>query len=212
MTQILLVDDHPVFRDGLRTLIDRQPGFSVVADADDPIGALRALRAHSVDLAIIDLSLRKGAGLSLVKSIRSERPDFPILVLSMHDEKAWAERAFQAGAQGYVMKHQPWNELLSAIRRVEAGQFAFSGDVMRVLLHTPRNTDPSALSSLSDREVEVFEQLGRGLRMREVADRLGISPKTVESHVASLKRKLDIAHANELIYRATLWAASRAQP
>lgn len=206
MKRVLIVDDHPVFRDGLAALVDRQDGMTVVAQAESQTSAMRSLRSHGVDFAIVDVTLSSGGGLSLVRSIRAEWPGLPVLVLSMHDEKSYAERAFRAGAQGYVMKDQPWADLLDAIRRVVAGHFSFSVSVTKRLLGTSQSG--AGTSSLSDRELEVFSLLGQGLRIREVGTRLKISPKTVESHVATIKRKLDIRHANELIHRATLWLDS----
>lgn len=203
MVRVMIVDDHPVFRDGLATLLQRQPNLAVVSQADGQVTAMRAMRIHTVDLVLVDLTLGSGGGLSLVRSIRAEWPKLPILVLSMHDEKTHAERAFRSGAQGYVMKDQPWEELLDAIRRVIAGQYAFSQKITRQWLGGKMGGAGTA--SLSDREVEVFSLLGTGLRIREVGQRLKISPKTVESHVASIKKKLDIEHANQLVYRATLW-------
>lgn len=203
MGRVLIVDDHPVFRDGMATLVDRMPGLTVVAQADGQVSAMRALRRHELELVIVDLTLNSGGGLSLVRSIRAEWPGMGVLMVSMHDERTHAERAFRAGANGYVMKHQPWAELNAAIQRVVAGQYAYSAVVTQNLMR--RQPGGRGTLSLSDRELEVFELLGLGLRIREVAPRLNISPKTVESHVAAIKRKLGIRHANELVHRATVY-------
>ena len=178
--------------------------LGVVAEASDHIGAMRHLRRVEVDLAMVDLTLGGASGMSLVKSISVEWPDVATLVVSMHEEKVYAERVFRAGAHGYVTKDQPWSTLLAAVRQVLAGRLAFSRDVARTLLGRDRDGD-YGVAGLSDRELEVFSMLGRGSRIREVAEGLHLSPKTVESHVASIKRKLGITHANEMIYRATIW-------
>ncbi len=202
MVRVLIVDDHPVFRDGMATLVDRMPSYTVVAQAESQVTAMRAMRQHTIELVIVDLTLSSGGGLSLVRGIRAEWPEMAILMVSMHDERTHAERAFRAGANGYIMKHQPWDELNAAIRRVVAGQYSYSNTVMRTLMQ--QQTGNRGTASLSDRELEVFDLLGRGLRIREVAPRLNISPKTVESHVAAIKRKLGIRHSNELVHRATV--------
>lgn len=200
MVSVLIVEDHPVFRHGLAVLVDRQDGYSVAAQADGQAAAMGALRSQTIDLVLVDLTLEDGSGLSLVRSIRAEWPLLGILVLSMHDEKSYAERAFHAGANGYVMKDQPWADLKLSIDRVVSGQSAFSRIVWRGL-----KDGAGGVASLTDREIEVFDLLGAGRRIREVAEQLYISPKTVESHVASLKKKLQITHSNELVHRATVW-------
>ncbi len=202
MARVMIVDDHPVFRDGIATLVARDPAFSVVAQADSQVTAMRALRQQAVDIVIVDLTLGSGSGLSLIRSIRSEWPKMAVLMVSMHDERTHAVRAFRAGANGYIMKHQPWEDLHTAIRRVLAGQYSYSSAVTRSLMEQPAGSRGTAC--LSDRELEVFDLLGQGLRIRDVAPRLNISPKTVESHVAAIKRKLGICHSNELIHRATV--------
>lgn len=207
--RLMLVDDHPVFRQGLAQLLDREPDLVVVAQAADHVSAMRTLRQTQVDLFVADLTLGGTSGLSLVKSVVAEWPALPILVLSMHDERAYGERAFRAGAQGYVMKDQPWDVVLRSVRAVLAGQLAFSGAVARSVLSS--RDGGAGAAALSDRELEVFELIGKGLRVREVGARLHVSPKTVESHIASIKRKLGIQHVNELVHRATLWQLARSQ-
>ena len=191
----------------MATLVDRMPSYTVVAQAESQVTAMRAMRQHTIELVIVDLTLSSGGGLSLVRGIRAEWPEMAILMVSMHDERTHAERAFRAGANGYIMKHQPWDELNAAIRRVVAGQYSYSNTVMRTLMQ--QQTGNRGTASLSDRELEVFDLLGRGLRIREVAPRLNISPKTVESHVAAIKRKLGIRHSNELVHRATVHRTMR---
>jgi len=207
ITRVMIVDDHPVFRNGLAALVQRQPELTVVAEVADSIDAMRTLRRISVDVAIIDVTLEGASGLSLVKQARAEWPDLQVLVLSMHDEWIYAPRAFHADAHGYVMKDRPAGEIVAAVKRVATRQYAFSEAITRSLLRTGGRTDETGVMNLSDRELEVFGLLGRGLRIRDVSGRLCISPKTVESHVAAIKRKLDIAHSNELVYRATVWSA-----
>lgn len=205
---VLLVDDHPVFRAGLAQLLDQEEDLRVVGAVADHRSAMQLLQQQPVDLVLLDLSLGESSGLSLLKSIHAQWPERPVLVVSMHDEKVYAERVFHAGAQGYVRKDQPWDVLLRSIRAVLAGQLAYSGSVARALLNR-RPTGIEAASALSDREMEVFDLLGVGLRVREIAERLLLSPKTVESHIASIKRKLGIRHANQLVHRATVWVLSK---
>lgn len=200
----MVVEDHRVVRQGLVQLLNQEQDLLVVCEVGDQVSAMRAVRQQALDLVLVDITLDGSNGLSLTRSLVAEWPELPVLVLSMHDEKVYGERAFRAGAVGYVMKDQPWEHLLRAIRAALSGQLAFSRSLARTLL-SPREGPESGAQSLSDREIEVFALLGRGLRLREVAERLNLSPKTIESHVASIKRKLGIEHANELIHRATLY-------
>ncbi len=212
-TRVLVVDDHPVFREGIVHLLSREPSLEVVAQAETPVQAMRALRQQRVDLCLVDLTLEGGSGLQLVKSVRAEWPHTRVLVLSMHHEGFYAERALKAGAHGYAMKGQPWRELHAAILSVLKGGLAFSAAVTQSILTEGAGREALGTeSTLSDRELEVYELLGSGQRLRDVAGALHISPKTVESHVASIKRKLGIRHSNELVHRATLWCATRASP
>lgn len=207
MKRVLVVDDHPVFRGGLIHLLNKEPSLTVIGEASNHREAMRTLRGTSLDLCLVDLSLGTSNGLSLVKNISSEWPDVGVLVISMHDELLYAERAYRAGADGYVMKDKPWSTLLLCIQQVLNGQLAFSKSVGRLLFTSSKNESRGL--ALSDRELEVFELLGSGSRVKEIAALLFVSPKTIESHIASIKRKLDIKHASALVHRATLWHVSK---
>ena len=189
-------------------LLNREPQLTVVGEVPDHQSAMKLMRSEPVDICLVDLSLGSSNGLSLVKSIASEWPDVGILVVSMHDELLYAERAYRAGCHGYVMKDKPWTVLLLSIQQVIAGQLAFSKPVGQLLFSASQPRDLSG-RSLSDRELEVFELVGNGSRVKEIASQLCVSPKTIESHIASIKRKLGIEHASALVHRATLWRISQ---
>ena len=208
MKRILVVDDHPIFRGGLVHLLSKEPDLIVVGEASSHREAMRLIRSEDIQLCLIDLTLGTSNGLSLVKSIAAEWPEMGILVISMHDEMLYAERSYRAGAHGYVMKDKPWQELLLSVHQVLFGQLSYSKQVGR-LLFSDANQTKSRGHSLSDRELEVFEMLGNGLRVKEIAVQLCVSPKTIESHIASIKRKLNIDNASALVHRATLWHVSQ---
>jgi DNA-binding NarL/FixJ family response regulator len=209
--RILIVDDHPVVRLGVRQLIDAAPDLSVVAEAESRQGALEAARASRPDLAIVDLSLEHGVGLDLVRELRTTMPEMRVLVLSMHDEALYAERALRAGAQGYIMKAAAITGLLAAIREVLAGRLYVSGRMSQTILESlRRSVAPGGhLGSLTDRELEVFELIGRGLGTAAIAEKLGVSAKTVETHRANIKAKLNLRDINELLRFAVSWSEER---
>lgn len=204
---LLVVDDHPVFRAGLCHLLDEESEFQVVGEAEDAPSALRMVRALRPHLVTVDLTLPGNDGLQLVKSLRSEWPSLSIVVVSVHSERVYGPRALQAGADGYLQKDRPWAAFRQGLRDVLRGQVVYSPSVLRGVVTRARRgqEDVSPGAVLTDRELEVFRALGTGRRLREVADALGVSLKTAESHVASIKRKLGIRHANELVHRATLF-------
>jgi DNA-binding NarL/FixJ family response regulator len=207
--QILIVDDHPVLRRGLTELIDEEPDMVVCAQAESAEEALRLIHAGKPDLAIVDLSLKGTSGIDLIKRLASHHPEVPVLVLSMHEEALFARRALLAGARGYIMKEEAMSDLQAAIRRVLAGKIHLSPSMSESLLeHVAHGSNPrtgSPLAQLSDREMEVFELIGRGLGTREVADKLHRSVKTIETHRANLKRKLGVGSASELVVMAASW-------
>jgi DNA-binding NarL/FixJ family response regulator len=211
--RILLVDDHPMMREGLAQLIGGQPDLAVAAGVEDAAGALRAMAAAPVDLAIVDISLREGSGLELIKDLKARWPALPVLVLSMHDETLYAERAIRAGAQGYVMKSESGEAILDAIRRVLAGRIHLSETMSTRLLGQlsgRKAAGPaSPVESLSDRELEVFTLLGQGRTTRQIAQTLHVSIKTVEAHRANIKHKLGLSTAPELIRCAVHWVESQ---
>jgi DNA-binding NarL/FixJ family response regulator len=211
--KIFVVDDHPMMRRGYRSLIGGESDLTVAGEAGGAVDALRLIEETDPDLVIVDIFLEGMNGIDFVKRLHRVRPEMPVLMVSMHDETLYAERALQAGARGYLMKSEDDDHVLRAIRQVLAGHYYLS-DVMATRLLTQmsgRNSSPAGgtvLHRLSDRELEVFELIGRGLSTRDIAERLHISPKTVESHRARMKSKLSVDSANELLRRAVKWVES----
>jgi DNA-binding NarL/FixJ family response regulator len=205
--RILIVDDHPIVRLGIRQMIAFEPDLTVCGEADSAGSAL-GLLASKPDLAIVDLSLREGSGLELIRSLREAAPEMRILVLSMHDEALFAERALRAGAHGYMMKQEAIDNLVHAIQEVLAGRLFVSRRMSQHLL-ARLGQHPSAggtqLGSLTDRELEVFELIGRGLSTAAIAERLDVSIKTIETYRSNIKTKLELKDATELIRFAATW-------
>jgi DNA-binding NarL/FixJ family response regulator len=209
MKTLLIVDDHPILRLGLTALIESEPGLAVHAAVGTCAAALASMRESQPDLAIVDLSLGDEDGLDLIKEIKTRYPKVPSLVLSMHDEAIYAERALRAGALGYVAKHQLDETVLCAIRRALDGETYMSEALQRRLAERyvgGRTLEAgSPMGALSDRELQVFGLIGRGRTTRQIAETLTRSVKTVESHLEHIKNKLGIASAAELAQRATQW-------
>jgi DNA-binding NarL/FixJ family response regulator len=207
--RVLLVDDHPVLRRGLIALIESEPGLAVHAAVGARGAALAAMRESQPDLAIVDLSLGDEDGLDLVKEMKARYPKIPSLVLSMHDEAVYAERALKAGALGYVGKHELDGTVLRAIRRVLVGEIYMSDPLQRRLAAqyvAGRTLETgSPIHALSDRELQVFRLVGQGRTTRQIAGILNRSVKTIESHLEHIKNKLVIESAAELAQRATQW-------
>ena len=211
--KILLVDDHPLVREWLASLINQQPDLSVCGEAESAEEALQYLTEAAPDLAIVDLSLKESSGLDLIKAMKASHPTVAVIVLSMHDEKHYAERAIRAGARGYVMKRETTKKIIGVIHQVLTGKLGVSDDVAaqfaeRFVDRRPRSR--SAVEELSDRELEVFRLLGQGLDTRTVATRLQISIKTVQAYCARIKDKLNLANATELLREAIRWSESNA--
>ena len=206
---LLIVDDHPILRRGLTALIESEPGLAVCAAVGTRAAALEALRKSLPDLAIIDIALGDEDGLDLVKEIKTRYPKVPSLVLSMHDEAVYAERALSAGALGYVDKQGLDETVLGAIRRTLAGEKYMSEKLQRLLAerYVEGRTFETAspICALSDRELQVFRLIGQGRATRQIAESLTRSVKTIESHLEHIKNKLCIETAPELARRATLW-------
>lgn len=213
--RVLVVDDHPIVRHGLSQLIDQQPGMEVVAQAGAAQDALDKVLQGGFDLAVIDVSLQGVSGLELIKQIRERGSQVPILVMSMHDELFYAERALRAGAQGYIMKQRATVEIVKAIRRVAEGELYLSPEMADLLLRRavdgPSGADRLGPSQLSDRELEVLQLLGQGVSTREIAEQLHLSIKTIESYRANIKRKLDLKNASELMRYAVDWVRTEGQ-
>lgn len=211
--RILLVDDHALLRRGLAELIEGEGDLEVCGEAGDPTGALELLEEDEVDLAVVDISLQEGSGLELVKQIKSQHPDVDVLVLSMHDENLYAERTLRAGAKGYINKEASTEKVIEAIREVLAGRVYLSEKMSDRILHriVDRDTMPeeSPIDTLSDRELEVLELIGRGLTTRQIARQLHLSRKTVDTYRDHLKTKLQIKTANELVRYAVAWTLGK---
>lgn len=206
--RVLVVDDHPIVRHGMAQLIDQQPGLSVQAQASSAEEALGLAVKGDFDLAVIDVSLEGVSGLELIKQIRERGVNTPILVMSMHDEMFYAERALRAGAQGYIMKQRATQDIVKAVQRVLEGELYLSSEMADQLLRRAvegSTPDRSGPSQLSDRELEVLQLLGQGVSTREIADKLHLSIKTIESYRANIKRKLDLKNATELMRYAVDW-------
>lgn len=205
--KIYIVDDHQVVRDGLRSLISQQKDLAVSGEAGDAAQALADIKLSPPCVVLADLSLRNESGFELLKELALQHPEIPVLVLSMHDEMTYAERALRAGARGYVMKSDSSHQLLIAIRRVLEGKVFVSDSVMASIaskLGNPKSAT-SAVEILSERELQVFEGIGQGLSTTELAERMNLSPKTVQVYFARVKEKFGVSSARELLREAFRW-------
>lgn len=211
---VLIVDDHPLVRQGLAMLINKSPDLRVMGQAADTQGALALMAEHEPEVAVVDLSLAGGSGLDLLKEIGRRHPSVLTLVLTMHDELFYAERALRAGARGYVMKGEETDEVIEAIRQVRKGEIYVSEHLRSTLVQRAAEPGPnapsSAVESLSDRELEVFELVGRGQPTREIAKQLSVSVKTVETHRHRIKEKLGLRSGTEMVRYAIRWVEREA--
>jgi len=216
MKRIMIVDDHPVMRMGYRFLIESESDLSVCCEAGSALEAMDIARRDRPDLMIVDISLGGMNGIVLIKNLLAEMPDLLTLVVSTHDETIYSERAIHAGARGYVMKSEVDRTIVEAVRRVLRGGFYLSDQMSARILsqfQKMKKGGPDQASSeidqLSDRELEVFELIGEGMSIQDIADALLISPKTVESHRGRIKQKLSLETSTALLQRATLWVEQR---
>jgi DNA-binding NarL/FixJ family response regulator len=207
--KILVVDDHPIVRQGLALMVNREADLVVCGEAEDASGALLVLASARPDVLIVDISLNGPDGLDLLKNIRTTHPSLPVLILSMHDESIYAERALRAGANGYIMKQEATEKVLVAVRRILSGEIYVSDRIANKMLKhyitgsgTAKN---SSVGDLSDRELEVFRLIGEGHSTRQIAQALHLSVKTVESYQAHIKEKLCLRSARELMQHAIEW-------
>lgn len=207
--RIFVVDDHPIVRQGLAQLLNRETDLEVCGDAEDATSAVYAIETLLPDIVIIDISLDGPDGLDLLKTLRARNATLPILILSMHDESLYAERALRAGAQGYIMKQEATDKVLVALRRILSGEMyvseRMSNKLLNQFLRSGREPVGSAIESLSDRELEVFRLIGLGHGTRQIADELNLSVKTVEAYQAHIKDKLSLKNARELFQHALQW-------
>jgi DNA-binding NarL/FixJ family response regulator len=206
---VFVVDDHPIVRQGLTLLINREADLAVCGEAEEMHAALSAIPLARPDILIVDISLNGPDGLELLKNIRITSPRLPVLILSMHDESIYAERALRAGANGYIMKQEATEKVLIALRRILSGEIYVSGRIANSMLehyvHGTNHSPQSSVSELTDRELEVFRLIGEGHGTRQIADELHLSVKTVESYQAHIKEKLCLRSARELVQHAVQW-------
>jgi DNA-binding NarL/FixJ family response regulator len=208
--RVFVVDDHPIVRQGLAMLINRETDLTVCGEAEDAQTAIQSVAAIKPDILIVDISLNGPDGLDLLKDIRIRYPEMPVLILSMHDESIYAERALRAGAQGYIMKQEATEKVLVALRRILSHEIYVSERIANRMLQryigSPTVGKPSSIADLTDRELEVFRLIGEGRSTRQIAEDLHISVKTVESYQAHIKEKLALRSARELVQHAIQWS------
>jgi DNA-binding NarL/FixJ family response regulator len=207
--KVFLVDDHPIVREGLAQMIRREPDLTVCGEAEDTPRALLMIEALKPDILIVDISLQGPDGLDLLKSVRTKDPTLPVLILSMHDESIYAERALRAGANGYIMKQEATENVLVALRRILNREVYVSPQIANKMLQRFVSAGPAhvqdSVHQLSDRELEVLRLMGEGHTTRQIADELHLSVKTVESYQAHLKEKLSLRNSRELVQYAIQW-------
>ena len=211
--RVLIVDDHAIVRYGMGVLLAGAKDLALCGEAGTYDEALAAIRELKPDIAVIDLILHDRSGLDLIRQLRDEGLTLPLLVMSMHDEATHAEKALRAGAQGYIMKEDADEVLVEALRTVLSGKLHVSGDINEKLLRTYVEGDDRAesggIESLTDREKEIFECLGKGFTTRKIAEQFDLSPRTVEVHRARIKKKLNCEDAAQLLRTAVQWVESR---
>jgi DNA-binding NarL/FixJ family response regulator len=202
--RVFIVDDHGIVRRGLTELLNGESDLVVCGQGEDAYGSLRAIREAKPDVCLVDVSLRDSDGIELLKELKAQLPDLPVLILSMHDESLYGERALRAGARGYIMKQEPPERILDAVRRVLAGEVYVSERMQAMLLDhlVSGNRTPFArlpMDRLTDRELEVFRMIGDGESVKEIADKLFLSQKTVQAHREHIKEKLNFKSSAELL-------------
>lgn len=211
--RIFLVDDHPMVREWLTTHIQHQPDLAVCGEAEDALSAIRKIAAVEPDVVIVDVSLPRRSGIELIKDLKHALPDAAVIVLSMHDEMLYAERALRAGARGYIMKRETTEKIVIAIREVLAGGVYVSDRMKARLAQKFVGGGPPAgespLSLLSNRELEVFQLLGQGRDTKQIAEELGVNFKTVHAYCGRIKEKLKLTRASELLREAVRWEEER---
>jgi DNA-binding NarL/FixJ family response regulator len=202
--RVFLVDDHAIVRRGLVELLNNEVDLTVCGEGEDAYGSLRAIREDMPDLCVIDVSLKDSDGIELLKELKAQLPDLPVLILSMHDESLYGERALRAGARGYIMKQEAPANILAAIRKVLSGQVYVSEKMQAMLLDrlvcgTRSTTNRLPMDRLTDRELEIFRMIGAGDSVKEIADKLFLSQKTVQAHREHIKEKLNFKSSTELL-------------
>ncbi len=206
--KLYLLDDHPIVIEGLKKILEAQEDMQVIGSSEDAAGALANLGKIKPDLVILDITLKDRSGVDLIKKLREQFPEVQVFVYSMHDEKVYAERCLRAGAMGYLMKGEPSTRLLTGLRQVLSGSFFFSAALLGNIVtggnpRTGSRGEPGRM--LSDRQLEIFEMVGRGFSSHEIAEKLELSAKTVDAHKANIRQKLGLASARELLMEAVRW-------
>ncbi|MBL7188993.1 MAG: response regulator transcription factor [Phycisphaerae bacterium] len=210
--KVFIVDDHPVVRDGLITLIEHEQDLKVCGDADDAAEAIKSVSSLKPDVVIVDIGLKSSDGIELTKSIKMQHPRLPVVVFSIHDESVYAERALRAGASAYLMKEVISENVITAVRAVLRGEIYVSDQIAKKFLgnafqgKSDAGTDP--VSKLSNREFEIFRLIGAGYKASQIADRMHLSVKTIETYRARIKEKLNISDASKLLRYAIKWVSS----
>ena len=211
-TQILIVDDHPIFRKGLIHLINEEEDMEVVAEAEDVFSATQVIKNVLPDMVIVDITLKNTSGLELIKYINEHYKDLPVLVLSMHDENIYAERALKAGAKGYIMKHEMAGQVAEAIRHVLTGKLYISEKMNEKMLANifsrpkdQEDLDRDPATILSDRELEIFQLIGKGFKRKYISEALNLNVNTIGTYRERIKEKLGFSSSGELITQAILW-------
>jgi DNA-binding NarL/FixJ family response regulator len=207
--RVFLVDDHPVLRKGLARLIDSKPGFVVCGEASSAVEAMTAIRDVKPDLVVVDIGLPGASGIELTKTIRSEFTSLPILILSMHEEALYATRALRAGAAGYIVKQDAIDNIATALQDTLDGKRYLSPGIAEQLQHDGGEEEPRSshdlVELLTDRELEIFELIGKGRDVREISKSLNVSPKTVETHRTNIKEKLRLKNSRQVARVALQW-------
>jgi DNA-binding NarL/FixJ family response regulator len=211
-TQVLIVDDHPVVRDGLTTIINHERDLNVCGEADDAHEALKAVTELKPDVVVVDISLKNSDGIELTKSIKAVHPKLSVIVLSVHDESVYAERALLAGAKAYLMKDAVSENIVKAIRTVLSGEIYVSNTISKKFLHKiagdKAGTTKTPIENLSDREFEIFRLIGEGYKASQIAKQLHLSTKTIETYRSRIKEKINLPNATELLQYSIKWAKS----
>lgn len=214
--RIVVVDDHPIVRQGLAELIACHDDLEICGEAEDANEAIELIERTRPDLAVIDISLKKSSGVDLIRDLKVHMPDLPVLVLSMHDESFYAERVLRAGARGYVTKAEAAVTVVDAIRKILSGQIylseAMSSRMLSKFVDGPAGKGGRPVDRLSNRELQVFELIGRGISTRRIAEDLHLSVKTIESHRENIKHKLKLSDAVELLQHAIQWVRAQEMP
>lgn len=206
--KIYILDDHPIVIEGLKKVIEPQEDMQVIGASEDANAALQQMAKLKPDIVVLDITLKDRSGVDVIKKIRTSLPSTQVLVYSMHDENVYAERCLRAGAMGYLMKSEGAARLLQGIRQIISGSFCFSANLIGSIVsgggpRTGSRGEPGRL--LSDRQLEVFEMVGRGFDSHEIAEKLSLSAKTVDAHKANIRQKLGLASARELLMEAVRW-------